>query len=255
MKLTRFAESHTAWFIVAMELTVILVYLVAGAVTSIAGLSSMTMFALANFVLAAILAALLSAMGWWRKTGFRAPDRWTDLLWFVPALIPTAINLIPGLEFVSLRHVAFVLVAMLLLGFVEEGYFRGLMLTALKPRGLWKAVIVSSILFGLTHSLNVLSGKSVGDDIAQIIYAFAIGFGFAALVLRTGIIWPLVLAHFAIDFVNKLQAPGHEYSSGVTIAITAGISVFFLAYGLFLMRGVARVSAGGDSLVEPAEVV
>jgi membrane protease YdiL (CAAX protease family) len=182
--------------------------------------ASMVMFGLANFALAAILAAVLSDMGWWRTMGLRAPARWTALLWFVPTLLPMAINFIPGLEIVNVQHVAFVLVAMLLLSLVEEGYFRGLMLTALNPHCVWKAVIVTSVLFGLTHSMNVLSGKSLRDDIAQIIYAFAIGFGFAALAMRRGLIWPLVLVHFGIVFVNKLQVSGHEYSAGATIAIT-----------------------------------
>ena len=62
------------------------------------------------------------------------------------------------------------------------------MLNALKASGAWKAAIITSLLFGLTHALNVLTGKSVIEDAAQIFYAVAIGFAYAALVLKKGIL-------------------------------------------------------------------
>jgi len=86
----------------------------------------------------------------------------------------------------------------------------------------------------------VLTGKSVTDDVAQVCYAMAIGFAFAAIVLRTGILWPLVLAHALIDFVNYIQNPDFVYPESLQLAVVIGMTVLFAGYGLLVMRGVPR---------------
>jgi hypothetical protein len=63
-----------------------------------------------------------------------------------------------------------------------------------------------------------------------------IGFAFAALVLHKGIIWPLVIAHFLIDFVSFLQKPGFVYPPMWEILIALGIAIVFTVYGLYMMK-------------------
>jgi membrane protease YdiL (CAAX protease family) len=124
----------------------------------------------------------------------------------------------------------------LMVGFVEESVFRGLMLTALRERGVWRAIIVTSVLFGLTHLANVLAGATVLETISQVAYTIAFGVAFAALVLSTGIIWPLVLAHAAIDAAYFLQVPGFAFSTTWTLIINLGVVVVFTGYGIVVMR-------------------
>jgi membrane protease YdiL (CAAX protease family) len=233
---SRFADRHPYWFVGLLEIAVVLVYLVAGTVAHFLKLSNLALYGLANAALTVIVAVLVISMGWWRRVGFIAARNKRDLLWFLVPFLPMFINFIPGLELTSLNHVIVILVVTLMVGFVEEVIFRGLMLRALESRGAWRAIIVTSLLFGLTHALNVLTGKSLAQDAAQIFYAVAIGFAYAALVWRKGTIWPLVIAHFAIDFVNMLQKPGFTYSPFWTLAITLGIAIVFTGYGIFVMR-------------------
>jgi membrane protease YdiL (CAAX protease family) len=235
VKRSLFAERHPYLFVTILEVVVVLVYLIAGTVAHFLKLSNLGLYGLANLGLTIIVAALLTAMGWWRLVGFRSPDRRGDLLYFLVPFVPMALNFIPGLEAGGLAHFMTILAVTLMVGFVEEAIFRGLMLTALKARGLWTAAIVTSLLFGLTHALNLLAGKSIVEDAAQAFYAVAIGFAFAALVLKKGIIWPLVLAHFLIDFVNFLQRPGFAYPAFWVVAIALGLAVLFTAYGLYVM--------------------
>ena len=145
------------------------------------------------------------------------------------------LNFIPGVQVTSLRYLAEALAIMLMVGFVEEAVFRGLMLNALRTRGLWKAAIITALLFGTTHALNGLAGKSVVEDVLQICYAVAIGFAFAALVLRKGILWPLVLAHWLINFIAFIETPGFTYPAPWNVLITVSITVVFTAYGVFVM--------------------
>jgi len=241
-----FTDRHPYRFLALLEGGVILVYLLAGTVAHFAGLSTMGLYALANLALAVIVAFLLTRMGWWRAVGFRRPDRRSDLWYFAVPLVPAAINLIPGIDVGSLGFLLSMLAIALLVGFVEEGVFRGLMLHVIEPRGPWKAAVITAVLFGLTHSLNVLTGKSVTDDVAQVCYAMAIGFAFAAIVLRTGILWPLVLAHALIDFVNFIQNPDFVYPESLGLAIVIGMTVLFASYGLFVMRGVPHAHTGPE---------
>jgi hypothetical protein len=235
MNRSRFADHHPYWFVIILEIVVIVVYLMAGTIAHFLNLSNLGLYGLANFILTIIVAVLLSVMGWWKTIGFRAPDRRGDLLYFIVPFIPMFINFIPGVEVTSFRYLLEAAVITLMVGFVEEVIFRGLMLNALKVRGLWKAAIITALLFGLTHALNVLAGKSLAEDVTQIFYAVAIGFAFAALVLRTGILWPLVLAHWLIDFVNFIQKPGFTYPAPWNVLMPAGIAVVFTAYGIFMM--------------------
>ncbi len=53
------------------------------------------------------------------------------------------------------------ILSMLLAGFLEEVLFRGLLFTALRPRGLKRAALISSLTFGLGHIVNLLNGAAL----------------------------------------------------------------------------------------------
>ncbi len=244
MKRTRYAEQHPYWFTAILLIVVILVYIVAGTIAHFMKLSTMGLYGLANFGLTIILTIMLTVMGWWRTIGFRSPDRKSDLLYYLIPFLPMFTNLIPGIGVTSFSYVLEVLVIMLMVGFVEESLFRGLMLNALKARGPWKAAVITALLFGFTHALNSLTGKDVVENVLLICFALGLGFAFAALVLRKGILWPLIIAHWLINFVAFISNPGQSLG----MLVEAGLAVIFIAYGVFVMaqkvqeKGVAEVS-------------
>ena len=146
-----------------------------------------------------------------------------------------AINLIPGINILNFRHLVVVFFITLSVGFVEETFFRGLMLYSLRNSSVWFAILVTSLLFGFTHAMNITAGKSVLDTVSQIMYAIAIGIAFAALVIRKGVIWPLMIAHFLTDFFYLLQRTNGFFSPTQELIITFSITVIFISYGLWLM--------------------
>ena len=234
MKRPPFAERYPLWFVALLELAVIAVYLIVGTAAHFTGLSNDGVAATATTVLSVLAAALLGALGWWRVVGFKRAARPRDLLWVLPLLLPVLLNLVMGLEFRSLLLTFELLIIALLIGFSEETIYRGLMLSALKARGPWTAATVTSVLFGLSHSLNLLSGKSGAEIVIQICYALAIGFGFAAVALRTGLLWPLILVHALIDFTSFLGRA--ELSPTWNAVAGIGVTFAFMSYGLVLMR-------------------
>ena len=235
MKRSIFAERHPYWFVLLMEVMVIIVYILAGAIAHFKGLSNLGLYGIANLGLTIIAAVIITGMGWWKVIGIRSPDSPRDLLYFIVPFLPVTFNLIPGIQIPGIYSFLGILGLTIMVGFVEESIFRGLMLSALKTHGFWKSAIITSLLFGLTHAMNLLAGKSIVDNLAQIFYAVAIGFAYAALVLKKGILWPLILAHFLIDFFNFVQRPGFTFSPFWNLVIVVGIAVVFTVYGLFVM--------------------
>lgn len=229
------AERHPYWFVASLEIVTIAVYLLVGTVAYFMQLSNEWLYGSASLILSVIAAMLLSRLGWWKVVGFRLPHQPSDLWYFALPLLPAVITLIVGIEVTSLVLLAEFFVLTLLIGFAEETIFRGLMLNALKAHGFWRAAIITALLFGLSHALNGLAGKSMAETGAQIFYAVAFGFAFAALVLKQGILWPLVIVHFLIDFASFLQRPDFSIAPAWNVLLVVGLALIFATYGLFVM--------------------
>ena len=262
MQQPTFATKHPYRFTALLMAAIVLVYLAAGTAAALLKLPASNtsgVFLLANLALAILGAALLTGLRWWRVVGFRAPAEPRDLLlyWLPCALV--LVNLASGVALgfaqLGVGRVAYFVAMTGLLGFVEEVFFRGLILRALAPHGLWRAALVSAVLFGVAHALNALSGANPFAIALQIGYALAIGFGFAAVTLRTGILWPLVLIHALIDFASFLVSDGASAGSPTTtdMAFTALTIVAFMGYGIVMMRAGKPLSRAGARPLALAE--
>lgn len=112
---------------------------------------------------------------------------------------------------------------MMMVGVVEEFLFRGIIAGALlrhfgaTSRGVWKAVILSGILFGCAHLIN-LRGSSVTGVLVQCAVTVMMGMVFAAVYFRSGCIWAPVFLHGFVD-VAAGSLTG-IFETGTTIAGT-----------------------------------
>ena len=87
---------------------------------------------------------------------------------------------------------------------------------------------LSSAVFGLAHLLNALIG---GDPVAvaiQSVYAIGVGMLFCAVFLRTGTLWPSILGHLSVDFMEFIRGDLSE-SGGVMTSIGIGDVITFAA--------------------------
>ncbi len=187
----------------------------------------------------------LTALGWWRMSGFAQRPTWSTILPFLPLLLIPLMPLLfgSGFKVTDPWDIAVLVVTYLALGFGEEAIFRGVVLRALAPRGWMHAAVLSAILFGSMHLVNLAIGNNPGNVGFQVVYTALIGFAYAAAALVTGAIWPLILIHFAQDFINAMQqAPYTTTSSsttGIDVAsglINVAILMIFAAYGYWLLR-------------------
>jgi membrane protease YdiL (CAAX protease family) len=186
-------------------------------------------------------AALVTRWNAWNHVGWRPPlprTVWVlwlpGLLFFASAASAKAVRTAPGYVIVSA-------LAVLLVGFTEELWFRGLLLSALLSRGPWFAVVVSSVLFGAFHLLGV-SAIGLRSVATQAIQACAIGLMFGAGRIRTASLWPVIVLHAAFDFVGFL----HKNITPRPITQDALPSLFVLvAIALVYALVLTRPSKGG----------
>jgi len=253
MPKTPYAERHPYRFSALVALMVLVVYLALGAFAAVAHLSPVLSGQVvhlgSSIILTGLAVGILSRKGWWLQIGFRRPGRAGDLLWFMMPLVLVLVNLVQGFSAASMANLVYFFILALLTGFVEEAIYRGIILQALAPRGVWRAALVTAAIFGVSHSLNLLSGSDPGYVSLQIGYAFAIGFAFAALVLRTRLIWPLMIVHFLTDLFGFLasNSTGGSEATPFLLVITAIYVVLFTTYGIYLLVSWKRVAVGRDT--------
>ncbi|HEY4400218.1 MAG TPA: type II CAAX endopeptidase family protein [Lactobacillaceae bacterium] len=118
-------------------------------------------------------------------------------------------------------------------GIAEEALMRYLVLGLLlklyasRPNGAWRAVVVSSLLFGLFHFQNVVVAPLSGT-IDQVIFATAMGLLFAAIYLYTGSLWLAMVLHGLVDWFASLQ-------TGSLTMPSADLAEITLTFGLALV--------------------
>jgi membrane protease YdiL (CAAX protease family) len=122
-------------------------------------------------------------------------------------------------------------------GMFEEILFRGVVLYALvsvwgtSKRGVLKAAVISSVLYGLLHLLNAIGGN-LSEALGQTAIALFEGIWWAAIVLRWGSLWPSVLIHVVPNWALRTKALGlpdyHGTASYYALATLLGLPLTVL---------------------------
>jgi membrane protease YdiL (CAAX protease family) len=193
----------------------------------------------ASLIVAAGGVVIVWHLGWWKQAGYAGAGRLLDLpLYLLPAgmaLLP----LIDGIGTTTAATVAVFGILSIVVALAEETFFRGLILQALIPAGVLRAVMLSALLFGLPHLLNSVGGMwDPSFTLVDTVAAFGIGIAFAALVIRTRTIWPPVFLHALINFIalvslGSITVPAQTPAQ---LATTAAAGVVMAVYGLFLLH-------------------
>ena len=99
------------------------------------------------------------------------------------------------------HEILFFILRMINIGFIEEIIFRGFLFRALERHGINKAAIISSIVFGIGHILNLFCGAELIWIFVQIFYSFSIGYLYAIIFYKSGSLLPCIITH---QIVNSL---------------------------------------------------
>lgn len=101
--------------------------------------------------------------------------------------------------------------SMFLIGFVEELAFRGVIAEVVidrfgtSPIGVWKATLVSGVIFGVAHISNALEAELFGV-LVQVAVASVLGMLLTAIYYRSGNLWVCIFIHGGLDAASLLMS-------------------------------------------------
>ena len=210
-----------------------------------------------------VLAAFVFSVGWFKPLFARQPvgGRWW--MWIAPVVIVASIVLrflgIPYRDY-GASVVLVTLATGLLIGFAEEILTRGIVVKMMRDagHGEWIVMAVSSLIFALLHSANILSGMAATTVVVTVVYTFGFGVCMYLTLRATGnLIWPMLihgmydptlfLATGGVDKVNDDAAP----NTFLTLASPVNFVIITIGIlGLILVRG--RAQRTPDQMLAPA---
>src|SRR6478735_11238978 len=169
----------------------------------------------------ALLVAFVWSLGWSREIFGRQPIRGRAWMWIAPVVVlGTDLARFAAAEYedYTTATVVTILFLGLCLGFVEELLTRGLVVNLLRRGGYreWAVMMLSSLLFALLHTVNILAGMKASTVAITVVYTFMFGVAMYLTLRVTGsIIWPMLL-HAATDPSAILLSGGVDVSTTTT---------------------------------------
>ena len=188
------------------------------------------------FLLSVVLVLFIKRNNLLKAYGFcKASLSCKKMLYYIPVSVLLTANFWYGvkLNLSALETVLYIL-TMLLVGFLEEVIFRGLLFGAMAEASIKSAIIVSSVTFGIGHIINLFngSGAELLPNLLQIIYAIAVGFMFVMIYYKSGSLIVCIVAH---GLFNSFSVFSNENiltneKKIISCVLIVAISAFYAAY-------------------------
>ena len=151
--------------------------------------------------------------------------------------------LFDGKVYVAVDWIGFAFYGLLCLfvGGFEEIAFRGFLFMLLLDRGkkntkgAFLAIVLSSVVFGVVHSVNLLSGAGAISVILQIGYSSLIGALASVMLLKTHNIWYCIVLHALYNFNGGLVdrfGVGNMWTPS-QVALTATVAVLVAVWVIY----------------------
>ena len=188
---------------------------------------------------------------YFRKEGYKGILKGQKILWCFLVMLPFlaihyAGSIVSWHEFGRTGSVVLMLLASLSPGFGEEMAFRGLgvanfMRVAKSGKDIKLIFWISSVVFGITHIMNIFSGGDPFASAVQSVYAIGVGMIFCAVYLRSGNPLPTIIAHASVDFMefmrgDLVESGGSMTGLGVGDWITVAASAVGAVIALILIN-------------------
>ena len=149
------------------------------------------------------------------------------------AALPPDAGLSPALLVVAQVAAAFTVAPLINMLFAmgEELGWRGFLLPKLLHLGEWKAIIISSVIWGFWHALAIAQGLNYPEHpvlgiFMMVIFTTLLGIIFSWLYLNTQSPWTPALAHGSVNAVASLPVlfliPDFDLALGGTLASVSG---------------------------------
>lgn len=186
-----------------------------------------------HIALTAVLALWVMRSGLAEKYGLFLPRYRLARAWFFLPLVLVCLYKLafsPAFRFSPTESVLYV-VSMLGVGFLEELIFRGFLFRAIEKENLTRAIVISSVTFGIGHIVNLLNGQNLPETVSQIIFAVFVGFALVILFHKGKSLVPCIVFHGVFNALSIVMNDEALYSalggpvSAAVIMIAASAAV------------------------------
>ena len=152
--------------------------------------------AIVNTILSFLVVALIISLKRVKFYGITKAKNPKKFLYFIPLIIISLFNLKNGIHINNTSsEIIFHIIAMLNIGFLEEIIFRGFLFKMMEKNNVKKAIIVSSVTFGIGHIVNLLNGADFIPTLLQVCYAIAIGYMLVMVFYKSKSLIPCIIFH------------------------------------------------------------
>ena len=132
----------------------------------------------------------------------------------------------------SSTEIIYHVITMLNVGFLEEILFRGFLFKMMEKDNVKKAILVSSITFGIGHIVNLLNWADLLPTILQVCYAIAIGYMLVLVFLKSKSIIPYILFHGIFNALSIFNNGESQIWSNLLLIVLC------LSYAMYINKTV-----------------
>lgn len=178
------------------------------------------------------IVVFINGMKLWHRVGIITRISSKSILLMLPIIVLSFIQLFNGIVTYETGNILMVVGISIFIGLSEELACRGVILSALMHKGKVTSIILSSIIFGVLHLMNLFKGAGLEDTMIQIIFATGFGLTMAVVRYKTELILPQIFVHALWDFNSKI-AQRDNMSEGLELIILISL-VLVILWGMFL---------------------
>lgn len=224
-------EKHETAFCIFL----IVIYIVVNSVcVQNFGNTSLVSF-IVNTVLSVCLTVIMLVLKRTEYYGLTKVKNAKQYLYFLPLVVIVSVNLWNGFNINnSPGEIAFHILTMINIGFIEEIIFRGFLFKMMAKSNVKIAIIVSAVTFGVGHVVNLLNGAELIPTLIQICYATATGYLFVVLFHKSKSLVPCIITH---SLVNSLSVFNVDNTLSLYIAPVI-LTIIPLSYAFYVNKAV-----------------
>lgn len=186
-----------------------------------------------NTLISVLLIVLIKALDRTKYYGLTKVKNSKKDLYFIPLLIIGTVNIWNGFNINNTpKEILFYILTMINVGFIEEIIFRGFLFKMIEKDNLNKAIIISSLTFGIGHIVNLLNGATLIPTLFQICYAVSLGYLFVTVFIKSKSLLPCIITHSLINSLAIFNVQ-NELS---TYLIPVILIIISLNYSFYIKR-------------------
>ena len=211
-----------------ITIALIIIYVVANSYTMQNFGYTSVQSAIINTILSAVILTLIFLIKRVKFYGLTGPEKSKQFLYFIPLMIISLYNLRRGIHINNTTsEIIFHIITMLNVGFLEEIIMRGFLFKMMEKDNVKRAIIVSSITFGMGHIVNLLNGADFVPTLLQVCYAIAIGYMLVMVFYKSKSLIPCIIFHGIFNALNIFSTGESSIiSSIILIAMCLGYTIY-----------------------------